>query len=153
MRFAIAAGAAALSLAATALAIVVWTGFWETAGRGLLGAAWGGVPTTAWAVAASPWHAVLASAQPFSQAHVSLGALGHPAAAHALFAIVAGLLLNGIAVWRVRIWNPTRELLPRSPEPTTAQAAPPHTWSLAALRGAGKSTDAPSTAVAGRDWH
>lgn len=138
------------TLAATALAIVVWTGFWETTGRGLFGAVWLGVPTATWAVAASPWHAVLAAAQPFSNTHASLGLLGHPAAAHALFAIVAGLLLNGLAVWRVRVWNPTRELLPRSPDATTEQAAAPHTWSLAALRGASRSSAGAETAVAGR---
>lgn len=121
------------TLAATALVVVAWTGLWHAAAGGLFGERWGATSPAAWAVAASPWHAVVAAAQPFAAGEFALGPLRSPAAASTVFAAVAGLLLNGLAIRRVRVWNPTRELLPRAPEADAAQAAAPHHWSLASL--------------------
>lgn len=132
------------TLAATALAIVVWTGFWDVVDRGLLGTDWAGASTAAWAVVASPWHAVQAAMHPFERPELAIGPITSPAALHAAAAALVVVLLNGIAIARVRVWNPTRELMPQ----TEAKAAPanlPHAWSLAAVR---QADDA--TAVSGR---
>jgi ABC-type transport system involved in multi-copper enzyme maturation permease subunit len=139
------------TLAATALAIVVWTGLWEAAGRGLFGEQWGGDSPAAWAAAASPWHAVAAAAQPFADERSAIGPFSRSAAAHVVFALAASCLLNLVAVVRVRVWNPTREILPRSPEAETTAAAAPHRWSLAAIaKGRSGAADAAAVAVSGR---
>jgi hypothetical protein len=94
---------------------------------------------------------VAAAAQPFTSGDFKLGPFHSPAAAATTFAVVAGLLLNGVAIWRVRVWNPTRELLPRAPDAAAQQATTPHHWSLVALHQAPSATEPPAaTAVAGR---
>jgi ABC-type transport system involved in multi-copper enzyme maturation permease subunit len=139
------------TLAVTALAIVMWTAFWEAANRGLFGEQWGDVSTAAWAAAASPWHAVVAAAQPFGDDRLAIGPIREPAAAQAVFAILASALLNVVAVWRVRTWNPTREVVPRAPEPTaTAAAGKPHPWSIAALARSNSANAAAAEAVSAR---
>lgn len=134
------------TLATTVLAIVVWTGFWEAVNRGLFGATWLGHSVQQWAVAASAWHAGAATMRPAAEGGGGIGTWLSPAGAHALVALALAALLNIIAILRVRVWNPTRELLPRVAETQpTESASAPHTWSLAAL---GERT-AP-TAVSGR---
>jgi ABC-type transport system involved in multi-copper enzyme maturation permease subunit len=145
------------TLAATALTIVVWTGAWEAVARGTFGEQWGATTAADWAVAASPWHAVQATMRPFSDGRFVLGPFHSPATAQLACACGLIALLNLTAIARVRVWNPTREIMPRSLEDTGAAAAP-HPWSLSAMRAAhaeaatANETAAPqkSSAVAGR---
>lgn len=100
------------ALALTALTIVAWTAAWEAVGQGLLGGSLAGLPIETWAAMASPWHALADVTAPHFDAARSgpLGAFGPPA--FYLFAAAAAVLLNGYAVWRVRVWNPPRVVLP-----------------------------------------
>jgi ABC-type transport system involved in multi-copper enzyme maturation permease subunit len=131
------------TLATTVLTIVVWTGLWEAVDRGLFGAAWLGVDVQQWAIAASAWHAAAATMRPSADSVPGIGTSLSPAAAHAMAALLLAAALNLLAILRVRVWNPTREILPRTAE--AEHAAAPHHWSLAAV-----GERAAPTAVAGR---
>ena len=103
------------ALAMTILLIVLWLVGWEIVAAGALHQTWLGIPAASWAVAMSPWLAVEEAARPrFAEAAAS----GAPADPVLMFAITfAGisLALNGVAIARVRVWNPPREVLPQKP--------------------------------------
>ena len=94
------------ALAMTALVLVMWIGLWEAAG-GLLGQREiAGVSIGTIATAASPLRAVLAAAHPYRDAGAWL-------AGDTLYVIVAltlAGLLNLLAIVRLRVWNPGREM-------------------------------------------
>lgn len=102
------------TLAMTALGIVLWLALGEVVGSGLLFDRAAGLSCGTWSVALSPWRAILAATRPMvgtlegAQAtNYGLGVLLY------LGVAAAGIgLLNLIAIWRVRIWNPSRELQP-----------------------------------------
>jgi ABC-type transport system involved in multi-copper enzyme maturation permease subunit len=100
------------SLAITALALVLWFVAWELVAAGTLGSTILGRPAIDWAGTMSPWRAILATGvSDFS--HVAgetmrFGSTG----AFLLAAIVATVLLNLIAIVKVRQWNPSREAAP-----------------------------------------
>jgi ABC-type transport system involved in multi-copper enzyme maturation permease subunit len=97
------------TLSITALALVFWLGVWE--GVALFGSSTVlGVSCAGWASAFSPLRAVFAAASPFLPTEPGLGVLGSGANVFLLVGTLAGVLLNGLAVWRVRVWNPTREV-------------------------------------------
>ena len=97
----------------TVLVLVLWFGAWEMVGSGALGSRWLGVEVRQWALAFSPWQAVLEATQPM--------ALGSKSVMGAALATVRGIepfvlaslaitaLLNGVAIAMVRVWNPSRE--------------------------------------------
>jgi ABC-type Na+ efflux pump permease subunit len=99
------------SLAMTALILVIWVGAWEAAAVLAPGVRIGGVRIESIAAAASPIRAILIAAHPYRDT------LGLFEAADSWF-VVAMLaitgLLNGLAIVRLRIWNPGREMLPRT---------------------------------------
>lgn len=97
------------SLAMTALAIVFWMGFWEFAYSGGCGDAWLGVTTTTWATALSPWQAILAAASPQVDGDSLFGILGQPVGLFLVASVTLTILLNGLAIFRVRSWNATSE--------------------------------------------
>lgn len=121
------------TLAATVLAIVVWTGIWAVVDRGALGSHFGSISAANLAATASPWHALQAVMPPFGAPQFAVGPFRSPLAAHLICAAALTAMLNTWAILRVRIWNPTRELMPRN-ETDPALAAAPHRWSLSALR-------------------
>ncbi len=97
------------TLALTSLIIVAWIGVWETA------AVWGSQISildrtlSHWAVAFHPVRAVLVAAQPWA----ADGARDHQGYAVALFCLMASAITVGLnvwAIWRVRRWNPSREV-------------------------------------------
>jgi len=97
------------TLALTVLVLVIWLAFWEMVAAGALGSAWWGLSCEGWAAGFSPWQAVLEASRPYVRPLPELGPLGTPVN---LFLVVGTLLaavLNGIAVARVRVWNPSRE--------------------------------------------
>jgi len=100
------------SLSMTALILVIWMGLWEALG-GLAGdRIVGGVPISTIATAVSPFSAIWAAANPFRDAAGTL------LAGDTLFvavALVATALLNGLAIWRLRVWNPGRETIQLAP--------------------------------------
>ncbi len=104
------------ALATTVLILVFWFGFWEAVGFGLFGQSWFGFSSTSIAVAFSPWRAVLAACGPvIDWTAADQGLVGRFLALlgpiREFLAVCLGLtiLINGIAIGRIRIWNPSRE--------------------------------------------
>lgn len=98
------------ALAMTALVLVLWLAVWEIVAAGALGSDWLGLPCRTWAVAFSPWQAILEAARPAPEA--SLGWLGHSVNLFLLVAVLISAALNGLAVAMVRVWNPSRQARP-----------------------------------------
>ena len=100
----------------TVLAMVLWLAIWEIVAAS-------GAGRTHWTIAVSggggdlhPWEAVLEATKPYVSAERGFGVFG--SSVHA-FLCVAGamtVLLNGIAVLMVRVWNPSREVVLTRPE-------------------------------------
>ncbi|MEM6330691.1 MAG: ABC transporter permease subunit [Planctomycetota bacterium] len=125
------------ALAMTALVLVLWLVAFEIVHAGVLGQKLLGLPATDLATAASPWRAVQAALEPSYALPASAvidapGAAAGPTATTLVsrFLLVgAGLVavLNGVAIARVRVWNPSQEARPQTgadePPVTTAAAA------------------------------
>jgi hypothetical protein len=110
--------------------------FWLAAGEGLIvasgaGLQWQGAPAAAWGSAISPWRAVLIAARPDLGHGGALPWFGSPLTMFLAVAAVITIAANAIAIWRVRIWNPSREIQLRPAEnedvfqPTVRQAFQP----------------------------
>ncbi len=97
------------ALAATALALVIWLAGGELIGLGLFGSQPLGMSADMLAAVVSPRWAMLLAVQPYQLAQqdtlLPLGPLGMYLAA----AVAATVVLNAIAVLRVRKWNPGQE--------------------------------------------
>lgn len=143
------------TLATTALVVVGWTGFWEAVSRGAMGTSWQGITCDTWAAIASPWHAVLAAVRPFGS---------FSAGWSMLVSLGLAVALNGLTVWRVRVWNPSREIIiagtkseaeesARHAAAISSHATPEHRWSLAAAKdtttAAASKSDASAVAARG----
>jgi ABC-type transport system involved in multi-copper enzyme maturation permease subunit len=129
-----------LSLAQTTLVLFFWLGGWALVSAGLFGEFWGGISTWQWAAMFSPFHAVVEAARPVLSGDESFPLFGSPVYAFLVVAAAVAVLVNGWAILRVRVWNPSREAAPRgdeveSPAPTDERvdAAAPH--SVHAARG------------------
>lgn len=118
------------TLALTMLVLVLWLAVWRLVGLGVFGPSWWGVPTSAWAVMFSPLEAIFEASRPSLELEPALvplalavdrglgwvglgGMLGvWPASPVAWFLVVCAAFaaaLNGWAILRVRVWNPSRE--------------------------------------------
>ena len=93
------------ALALFVLILVLWLALGEMLAAGALGNTPAGLPAYVWATAVSPWQAVLAASRPFTQAVPGLEWLGSPIYLYLLVAAALAVLLNGLAVLRVRVWN------------------------------------------------
>jgi ABC-type transport system involved in multi-copper enzyme maturation permease subunit len=100
------------ALALTVLVLVIWLAFWEIVAAGALGSFWWGLPCGAWAAGFSPWQAVLEASRPYARPLPELGPLGTPVNLFLLVGTALAAALNGVAVARVRVWNPSREARP-----------------------------------------
>lgn len=98
------------TLAMTAMALVLWT----VVGLPALG---GGVPRDVqqWSTALSPVPAVMAAARPLAFEQEGLLGTLSPVYIFLLVTVLLLTLLNGVAIVRVRSWNPSREVRQRSP--------------------------------------
>ncbi len=98
------------TLSMTALALVMWLGIWEAVDLGLGDLQLWGISGHAWATMFSPFRAVLAAAHP----SMDSGTLSHLLADEVTWfvfnAMIGAVLLNLVAIARVRVWNPSREL-------------------------------------------
>jgi ABC-type Na+ efflux pump permease subunit len=129
------------TLALTVLVLVFWLAAWEAVARGALGPTLGGFSSQTLAQGFSPWQAILEATRPMTEVRRGVGELHHPGN---LFLVIAGLatvLLNGVAVLRVRAWNPSsvaggrkdpadaeaESSAPASQRTTAASAAPVRT--------------------------
>ena len=104
------------ALAMTALLLVLWLLGWEIVSALGSDSRWLGIAARSWAIAMSPWQAVQQAAQPiFDNSAFSVRGLD-PVMAYLIVAIAGSAVLNLIAMWRIRIWNPSREVAPRVDE-------------------------------------
>jgi len=97
------------TLALTALGLGAWIVAWEAIALAAPEQVWLGIDCLDWAIVLSPWQAILEASRPAAEGE-SLSSLMSPAVA-AFLAVALGLTaaISGIAVWRVRVWNPARE--------------------------------------------
>ena len=97
------------ALALTVLVLVAWLAAGEIVAAGVLGERFGGLPCRALAAGFSPWQAIQEAARPYAYDQPALGPLGTPVNLFLVTAVAISLLLNGVAVAMVRVWNPSRE--------------------------------------------
>ncbi|MGH7140755.1 MAG: ABC transporter permease subunit, partial [Pirellulales bacterium] len=95
------------TLAMTAMALVIWLAACEAVAR--VAATEGFNTVAALAMGFSPWRAMLAATRPYPEELPGLGVIGNPVWLFLIVAAAVSLVLNGIAVWRVRQWNPSQE--------------------------------------------
>lgn len=98
------------AIAATVLVLVLYVVGWELARIGLLGAA-----ASTLAAGLSPIAAILDALRPFPSRSggVSLATL------YTAATFLASALILAFGIWRVRVWNPSREVRFKAPEPET----------------------------------
>ncbi len=96
------------ALAMTALAIVLWIGVWEAVG--LIDGAVLGISCETWSTGFSPVHAIRVAASPIIQTDPGLGPLGHGLNLFVIVSLGLAAVLNLVAIARVRLWNPSREV-------------------------------------------
>ena len=101
------------ALALFVLILVLWLALGEVVAAGLLGAAPAGLDAHVWATAISPWQAILTASRPYTESLPGLEWLGSPINLHLLVAAALAVLLNGLAVARVRAWNASGQDEPR----------------------------------------
>ncbi|MBC8355034.1 MAG: ABC transporter permease subunit [Planctomycetes bacterium] len=100
------------TLALTALTIVLWSAVWESVHAGLLFDSIAGLSCETLATAFSPFRAILAGAQPRLAETDWLSFLSEGVSLYILISVGVAAALNGWAILRVRVWNPSRELRP-----------------------------------------
>lgn len=99
------------TLAITLLAIVGWLVLCEAIAAGSIGAV-----DPSWAELLSPLRALWSVCQPIQPRTWSF-LPGGVAGTHSLLGILATLLFSAIAVWRLRVWNPSQQVRLQAPEP------------------------------------
>jgi ABC-type transport system involved in multi-copper enzyme maturation permease subunit len=97
------------ALAMTVLVLVLWLALGEIVAAGALGESLAGLPCRVLAAGLSPWQAIIEATRPGTQTQAALGPIGTPVHLFLLLAVAAALLLNGLAIALVRVWNPSRE--------------------------------------------
>jgi hypothetical protein len=104
------------ALAMTALVLMLWLIGWEIVATLSIGRSWLGMSAEGWAVAMSPWQAVLAAARPrFGGSGAGTWGVD-PVHLFLLSSLTISAILNVLAIALVRVWNPTREVQPRFEE-------------------------------------
>jgi len=104
------------ALALTVLALVLWVALGEIVTVGALGGTYGGIPCKTLAAGISPWRAILDASQPWSSIEPALGWLRSPFSLFLLVSFSIAVLGNVFAIALVRVWNPSREAMPQTPE-------------------------------------
>jgi ABC-type Na+ efflux pump permease subunit len=97
------------TLALVVLGILVWVGAWEAIA--LLQGSWGSFDLSQAAAACSPFQAIVAASRPDVAENFRWTVVPFLLVATGLWA-----LLNLIAIWRVRYWNPSRDVRPGQQE-------------------------------------
>lgn len=100
------------TLSLTALGIVFWIGAWESVGA--IGGTVPGVECSyrTLAIGFSPLGAILSATRPSVSSDLSLGPIQNGVDLFLVTSILATVILNSVAIWWVRVWNPTREIRP-----------------------------------------
>lgn len=100
------------TLALTALFIVLWLAVWEAVYSDLLFHDLFGIPCQTLAASFSPFRAVLAAAQPRLVSGTWFDLANDGVHLYLLSSLAMTCALNGWAIWRIRIWNPSRDVRP-----------------------------------------
>lgn len=101
------------ALALTAVVLVVWLLVGEGVQAGGLGERPLGIEASRWATWLSPWRATWSAVQPAADLE-SVAWYRSDAAMHVGISLLLAIGLNLIAIARVRIWNPSREVQSQS---------------------------------------
>lgn len=129
------------ALAMTALLLVLWLVAWEVIAAGAPDAVWLGIRAKTWTVAMSPWQAVQEAARPIFPAASAGREFADPVLLFLVTSIVISIVLNAVAIVRVRAWNPRQEIAPRLDEEQSFKLAAddlsPNKRSAVAIHGAG----------------
>ena len=111
------------ALAMTVLVLVLWLAAWEMVALGAFGESFAGMSSGDWAIAASPWQAVLEATRPYLQNEPGRGPLGSPVNMFLASAAVVSALLVGLSVIMVRRWNVATEArVEKVPEPVAGSS-------------------------------
>lgn len=108
------------TLAMTALILVLWIGVWEAVAVVLPGMSVGGLSADVWLAGLSPLRAILAACQPQIAAADAAGTWQDGVTLFLVASALGIVLLNGIAIALVRVWNPSREIRPGQAESSAA---------------------------------
>ena len=99
------------TLAMAFLVLMFWLAAAELlVAAGRLGVQWHGVSAGVWGSAISPWRAVLIAARPDIGQAAVFGKFGSPDHWFLGFAALIAVVANAVAMLRVRVWNPSREV-------------------------------------------
>ncbi len=99
------------TLALAFLVLMFWLAAAELlVAAGRLGVQWNGVSAGVWGAALSPWRAVLIAARPDVGQAAVFGNFGAPDHWFLGFATLIAVVANAVAMLRVRVWNPSREV-------------------------------------------
>ena len=100
------------ALALTVLVLVLWLAVGEIVAAGVLGEGIdigsGRLSCQTLAAGFSPWQAILEATRPYVHAQPALGPFGTPVHLFLASAVAIALLINGVAIGMVRVWNPSR---------------------------------------------
>ncbi|MGI5831331.1 MAG: hypothetical protein ACOX6D_02195 [Thermoguttaceae bacterium] len=110
------------AVSVTVLITVLWLAVWQLAGSGLFGS----VSAERLAEWMSPWKAIFSAMGPDTEpvGLLSFGALLRPIAGYLTVSGALIFLINTLAIARVRIWNPSRELRQTLPEDESLRVLP-----------------------------
>lgn len=146
------------ALALTALVLVTWVFAWEIVATGIVGQEWFAAPSEALATAASPWRAILAATVPADELLSGAAWTVDPVNVFVILSCLAAVMLNAVALWRLRVWYPSREIQARGQreqrepiEPLVA-AADRQTPPAAAAEHPDRVAPSPATATSRRVW-
>jgi hypothetical protein len=122
------------TLALTVLALVFWLAAGEALARGAFGSSWGGVSTATWAAVLSPWQAVVMATRPLVDRHDALPYVGNAVNGFLVVAGAFAIALNALAILKVRVWNPSREVRRHTAAADDAESV----WGMTERSGAGQ---------------
>ena len=98
------------TLALTSLVVVFCLLGCEAIRAGVFGDSIAGVDVARWSVWLSPMRAIIAAARPEADLDVHHAWYQGDVLRYVWLALAAAVLLNGVAIFRVRVWNPSREV-------------------------------------------
>ncbi len=98
------------TLALTALVLVLWIGAWYGVGEINGTDPVLGIPFISWSTGFSPVRAIVMAASPIPYVDPTLGVIGNGVNLFLLSGSLLTAALNLIAILRVRVWNPEREV-------------------------------------------
>jgi ABC-type transport system involved in multi-copper enzyme maturation permease subunit len=101
------------ALAMTVLILVLWLVAWEVVAAFAPEATSHGKSARFWSIAMSPWQAVMEAARPSFPMNVGREAFADPVLWFLGASLAFAGVLNAVAIFRVRVWNPRQELAPR----------------------------------------